>query len=245
MQQINTVAGFEALLCCQQTFQLNTQKLNECKEVTKLGPESSGSSVTQSLVSKVGSTNRTQQLQREWGRFILLVQNKHGIFYCLHLQGQRNKREHIFILSFCVPIWYKYSIWEKQMQMSPVPSTAICRGHFAVLSVRQSHKALPPCARFSHLAAFELTLQDSVHLLLASCCVSVLWVSHLPCAAGSAAALHCLLLPSPFSVPLHRELLSQDEVVSLPKVFLETCFFQTPTRYLRRWAFTSSFSLST
>lgn len=110
MQQINRVAGFEALLCCQQTFQLNTQKLNECKEVTKLGPESSGSSVTQSLVSKVGSTNRTQQLQREWGRFILLVQNKHGIFYYLHLQGQRNKREHIFILSFCVPIWYKYSI---------------------------------------------------------------------------------------------------------------------------------------
>lgn len=209
MQQINRVAGFEALLCCQQTFQLNTQKLSECKEVTKLGPESSGSSVTQSLVSKVGSTNRTQQLQREWGRFILLVQNKHGIFYYLHLQGQRNKREHIFILSFCVPIWYKYSIWEKQMQMSPVPSTAICRGHFAVLSVRQSHKALPPCARFSHLAAFELTLQDSVHLLLASCCVSVLWVSHLPCAAGSC----CPALSPPaisfFCAPAQRAALTR------------------------------------
>lgn len=128
--------------------------------------------------------------------------------------------------------------------MCPDLSTTICREHLAVLSGQQSHKALPPCALFSYLVAFELTLQDSVHLLLASCCVSVLWISHLLCAAGSAAALHCLLLPSPLPMPLHRELLLQDEVVSLPKVFLETCFFQTPTRCIRRWAFTSSSSLS-
>lgn len=111
--------------------------------------------------------------------------------------------------------------------MSPHLSTAICREHLAVLSVWQSHKAPPPCALFSYLVAFELTLQDSVHLLLASCCVSVLWISHLLCAAGSAAALHCLLLPSPLSMSLHSELLLKDEVVSLPKVFLETCFLQT------------------
>lgn len=83
--------------------------------------------------------------------------------------------------------------------MSPDLSTTICREHLAVLSVQQSHKALPPCALFSYLVTFELTLQDSAHLLLASCCVSVLWISHLLCAAGNAAALHCLLLPSPLS----------------------------------------------
>lgn len=85
------------------------------------------------------------------------------------------------------------------MQMSPDLSTIICREHLAVLSVQQSHKAPPPCALFSYLVTFELTLQDSAHLLLASCCVSVLWISHLLCAAGNAAALHCLLLPSPLS----------------------------------------------
>lgn len=93
--------------------------------------------------------------------------------------------------------------------MSPDLSTTICREHFAVLSVWQSHKALPPCALFSYLVAFELTLQDFVHLLLASCCVSVVRISHLQCATGSAAALHCFL-PSPLSMPLHRGLLSQD-----------------------------------
>lgn len=113
------------------------------------------------------------------------------------------------------------------MQMSPDLSTTICREHLAVLSAWQSHKALPPCVLFSYLVAFELTLQDSVHLLLASCCVSVLWISHLLCADGSAAALHCLLLPSPLSMSLHRELLSKDVVVSLPKVFREICFLQT------------------
>jgi len=127
--------------------------------------------------------------------------------------------------------------------MSLDPCASICGEHLAAFSAWQSHATLPLCPHFSYPATFELTLQGSAHLFLACCCDTVLWISHLVCPVGNAAALCALFLPSPLFMPLHRETVSQDEVESLLKLFLQTCFFQTPTRYLGRQAFASSSSL--
>lgn len=118
--------------------------------------------------------------------------------------------------------------------MSSDTSTSICGEHLAALPVQQSHAALPPRALFSSPVIFELTLQESCLLL---CLSSLDFPSGLCCTALSAPAISFVFMP------LHRELVLQDEVVSLPTLFLETCFFKTPMRYLRKWVFASSSSL--
>lgn len=70
-------------------------------------------------------------------------------------------------------------------------------------------------------------LLPAVSQLLGFPICSVLLAVLLPCTVS------CHLL---FPCPCTEGCSHKIEVVSLPKVFLETCFFQTPSRYLKRWA---------
>lgn len=154
----------------------------------------------------------------------------------------RQGREHVFISNCHVGIWQKCPVWEANANVLRSRRKHLQRAPYCLCSLPESHSSPTSCL-FPYSTAFELTPHSPAHLFLACCWVSVGRISRLACASGKAAVLLGLPLPSPFFTPLCRELVLQDRVASLTKLFLETCFFQTPTRYFRRKAFASPSSL--
>lgn len=128
------------------------------------------------------------------------------------------------------------------MQISSDPGASTCWEHLAALSVTQAFHLVP----FFFFSLLHQIQADSSRLCRPISCL-LLCLSSLNFPSGlSCWQFCCTALPVPavsfFHVTLHRaSWSSKTKAVSLPsKFFLETCFFQTPARYLRRWLFASS-----